>query len=132
ALPARPCGVGHATRSRAISVALDAANLTPADVGWVHLSASGDRPRDLWERTLVDTALAPFNPASTALDLLIGRHSGTGALRVAAGAWTARSGLLPRVAGLAFANPPEGVSTTRVPAKPGPVPGPRAGGPTVG
>lgn len=114
ALPARPCGVGRATRSRAIAAALDAATVAPADIGWVHLSASGDRPRDLWERSLVDTALAPFKPPATALDLLVGRHAGAGALRVAAGAWTARSGLLPLVTDLARANAPEAIQPTRI------------------
>lgn len=128
ALPARPCGVGRAVRSRAISAALDAASVAPADIGSIYLSASGDRPRDAWERSLVDTALTPFRPASTALHLLVGRHSGAGALSVAAGAWTARSGLLPQVTDGAVANGTGEIHTTRVPARPGLVHGIGRGG----
>jgi 3-oxoacyl-(acyl-carrier-protein) synthase len=94
ALPARPYGVGRGSASRAIAVALAAAGATPPDVGWLYTSASGDRERDAWERRVVDAALGGEPPASS-LAALVGHHAGLGALRVAAAAWTARSGLLP-------------------------------------
>lgn len=64
-------------------------------------SASGDRARDAWERRLLDSALAPARPPVALLATLLGHHAGTGALGVAAAAWTARSGLLPAAEGAA-------------------------------
>ncbi len=129
ALPARPCDVGRGTHCRAIGAALDAAGVSPADLRWIHASASGDGPRDAWERALLDTALAPFRPATTALSLLLGRHAGAGALRVAAGSWTARSGLLPQ----AIEVPIDGaaIRMTRLPTGPGLVHGVARGGSQV-
>jgi 3-oxoacyl-(acyl-carrier-protein) synthase len=101
-LPARPWGVGRARHSRAIGAALDAAGTGPAEVGWVYGSASGDRRRDAWETRVLDTALGVASaPPVSALGRLIGRHAGLGVLRVAAAAWTARSGLLPATGGAA-------------------------------
>jgi 3-oxoacyl-[acyl-carrier-protein] synthase II len=95
ALPARPWGVGRARRSRAIDAALEAAGSRPADLGWVYGSFSGDAARDRWEAQVLDAALGAAAPPVSALGRLLGRHAGLGALRVAAAAWTARSGLLP-------------------------------------
>ncbi len=98
ALPARPWGVGRARCSYAIDAALKAAGARPGDVGWVYASGSRDEARDRWEQAVLDAALGPAPPVS-ALGRLLGRHAGLGVLRVAAGAWTARSGLLPVVNG---------------------------------
>lgn len=95
-LPARPWGVGRTVDSRAIDEArARAGGRMP---GWVYASATGDRPRDAWETRVLRTALAGELP-TTALGALLGQHAGLGALRVAAAAWTARSGLLPDDAG---------------------------------
>ena len=94
ALPARPHGVGRRAEPRAVRAALDAARTAPQDVGWIYCSASGDRARDAWERRLLDAALAPARPPASSLVARIGHHAGLGALRVAAAAWTARSGTL--------------------------------------
>lgn len=96
ALPVRPWRVGRSRRSRAVADALAAAGATPADVGWVYSSISADAPRARWEAAVLAAAFGagPVPPLS-ALALSLGRHAGLGAMRVAAAAWTARSGLLP-------------------------------------
>jgi 3-oxoacyl-(acyl-carrier-protein) synthase len=102
-LRARPWGVGRTVNSRAIDEARTrAGHATP---GWVYASATGDRARDAWEARVLRTALGG-EPLTTALGTLLGQHAGLGALRVAAAAWTARSGLLPDDAG----GPPTRVS----------------------
>ncbi len=93
ALPTRPWGVGRTHRSRAITDALEAAGARTDDVGWVYASASCDEARDRWETRVLAGALGAAAPVST-LGRLLGRHAGLGVLRVAAAAWTARSGLL--------------------------------------
>jgi 3-oxoacyl-[acyl-carrier-protein] synthase II len=98
ALPARPWGVGRTQRSHAIDAALEAAGARPRDVGWVYASGSRDDARDRWEEQVLDAALGGATPVST-LGRLLGRHAGLGVLRVAAAAWTARSGLLPAAGG---------------------------------
>jgi len=95
-LAARPWGVGRARHSRAIGAALEAAGTRPADLGWVYASSSGDRSRDRWEARVLDAALGTVAvPPVSTLGRLVGRNAGLGVLRVAAAAWTARSGLLP-------------------------------------
>lgn len=93
ALPARPHGVGRTVQPHAVHAALAASGTAPVEVGWVYCSASGDRARDAWERRLLAAGLAPARPPATSL-APIGQHAGAGALRVAAAAWTARSGRL--------------------------------------
>jgi 3-oxoacyl-(acyl-carrier-protein) synthase len=95
ALPARPWGVGRRKRSRAIQAALETAGVKATDLGAVYSSASGDRARDAWEAGVLSAALGPEVPPAATLARLLGRHAGLGVLRVAAAAWTARSGLLP-------------------------------------
>jgi 3-oxoacyl-[acyl-carrier-protein] synthase II len=94
ALPARPCGVGRAADPRAIDEALDSAGLGAADIGWLYTSASGDEARDAWERAVVGARFAGERASAGSLARVLGRHSGVGALHVAAAAWTARSGIL--------------------------------------
>jgi 3-oxoacyl-[acyl-carrier-protein] synthase II len=95
ALPASPCGVGRRHHhGRAIESALAGAGLDPSAIGWLYDSTSGDTARDRWETALVAAAL-PHRPASSALAMLVGRHSGVGPMRVAAAAWTAKAGILP-------------------------------------
>jgi 3-oxoacyl-[acyl-carrier-protein] synthase II len=94
ALPARPWGVGRTQCSRAIGAALQAAGARPDDVGWVYASASRDEARDRWEEQVLAAALGAGTAVSR-LGCLLGRHAGLGVLRVAAAAWTARSGVLP-------------------------------------
>jgi 3-oxoacyl-(acyl-carrier-protein) synthase len=94
ALPARPWGVGRARRSRAIHAALSSAGARPTDVGWVYASGSRDAARDRWEAEVLRAALGT-NALVSSLGQRLGRHAGLGVLRVAAAAWTARSGLLP-------------------------------------
>ena len=98
ALPARPWGVGRTRRSPAIEAVLEAAGARAADLGWVYASGSRDDARDRWEEQVLDAALGSAAPVST-LGRLLGRQAGLGVLRVAAGAWTARSGLLPATDG---------------------------------
>jgi 3-oxoacyl-[acyl-carrier-protein] synthase II len=90
-LAARPNGVGHVVESRAIAAALREAGLDASGIGWVYGSASGDGPRDAWERALLSRALG-FEAPVASLALLLGQHAGLGALRVAAATWTATSG----------------------------------------
>ena len=94
-LPARPWGVGRRRRSRAIHTVLERAGIDAAHLGAVYSSASGDRRRDAWEAAVLAAALGPEAPPAATLARLLGRHAGLGVLRVAAAAWTARSGLLP-------------------------------------
>lgn len=95
-LQARPWGVGRRAASRAIDEArARAGGLAP---GWVYASACGDTARDAWESRVLRAALAA-EPPTASLATLLGQHGGLGALRVAAAAWTARSGLLPDDAG---------------------------------
>jgi 3-oxoacyl-[acyl-carrier-protein] synthase II len=126
ALSAPPCGVGRRVEGRAIPSAITEAGLDPSAIGWLYGSASGDPARDGWEKALVDAAL-PHRPPSAALAVLVGRHSAVGPMQVAAAAWTARSGLLPRsqpADGLAAAN----LSTLPVAPGPGLVYGVARGG----
>lgn len=92
-LAARPYGVGRGTTSASIATALHDAGVAAADVRWTYRSATGDAARDRWEEQVLGEDLVG-RPWAT-LRRAIGRHSGLGALRVAAAAWTARSGLLP-------------------------------------
>ena len=92
-LVARPNGVGRRSESRAIEEALEDAGLAARDIRWVYGSASGDPPRDAWERALVTRALGP-DVMLASLAPLLGQHAGLGALRVAAAAWSAASGRL--------------------------------------
>ncbi len=105
ALPARPYGVPPRPRtrgphdvsvSRAIAGALAVSGTAPDALGWTYTSASGDAARDAWEARLLAGALGDARPPATSLAPLLGHHSGLGALTVAAGAWTAGSGMLPR------------------------------------
>jgi len=103
---ARPHGVGRGADTRAIVRALEAARMRVADVPWVYDSASGDTARDGWERSVLGAAFGSSLPPRASLAPVLGQSSAVGALRVAAAAWTARSGLLPgpplrRVAGAA-------------------------------
>jgi 3-oxoacyl-[acyl-carrier-protein] synthase II len=91
---ARPHGVGRWADTRAVALALDAARVRAADVAWVYDSASGDRARDGWEQRVLGAALGPELPPVASLAPMLGQSSTLGALRVAAAAWTARSGLL--------------------------------------
>ena len=84
ALAARPYGVGRDTASRALAAALEEAGARPADIGRVYASASGDGPRDRWEEALLDAAFGPHRPPRASLSSLVGRHSGTAALSLAA------------------------------------------------
>jgi 3-oxoacyl-[acyl-carrier-protein] synthase II len=93
ALPARPHGVGRSAASRVIGQAIERAGVEPAAVAWAYVSAGGDAARDGWERRVVDAALGA-RPAA-ALAERVGTHAGSGALAVAAAAWTARTGRLP-------------------------------------
>lgn len=90
-LAARPHGVGRAVESRAIAAALDEAGLPATAVRWAYGSASGDEPRDAWERALLARALGS-QVAVASLAPLLGQHAGLGALRVAAAMWTAAEG----------------------------------------
>jgi 3-oxoacyl-[acyl-carrier-protein] synthase II len=92
-MPARPWGVGRRARSRAVAEALERARL--ARPGWIYASASGDAERDAWEARVLADALGPGSLPTSSLSPLLGHCAGVGALRVAAAAWTARSGLLP-------------------------------------
>jgi 3-oxoacyl-[acyl-carrier-protein] synthase II len=96
-MPARPWGVGRRASSRAVAEAI--ARSGGPGPGWVYASASGDAERDAWEARVLAAALGPASLPTVSLSPLLGQHAGLGALRVAAAAWTARSGLLPDDAG---------------------------------
>ncbi|MBI4635918.1 MAG: hypothetical protein HY727_06160 [Candidatus Rokubacteria bacterium] len=130
ALPARPHGVGRHAGSRAIAAALEAAATALDEVGWVYASASGDWARDAWERALLAAALGGAPRAVASLGFLVGHHAGAGALGVAAGAWTSRSGLLPVTAapGADADRAPAPVAPVRVRPGPGLVHGVARGG----
>jgi 3-oxoacyl-(acyl-carrier-protein) synthase len=95
ALQARPHGVGRTGASRAIGPALAEAGVDAGAIGWVYASSGGDPGRDAWQARLLDGVLGPGQPR-TSLRPLLGEHAGAGPLGVAAAAWTARSGRLPR------------------------------------
>ena len=92
-LAARPNGVGRRVDSRAVADALAAAAIPPSAITWVYGSASGDGPRDAWERAVVARALGREVTVAS-LARRVGQHGGLGALRVAAAAWSAASGRL--------------------------------------
>jgi 3-oxoacyl-(acyl-carrier-protein) synthase len=123
ALRARPCGVGRESEPRAVTAALADAGVAPGTITWSYTSASGDGPRDAWERRILAAAL-PHRPPSASLAALVGGHAGLGAMHVAAAAWTARSGTLPTLDGRAHTG-------TRVPVGPGLVHGVARGGTEV-
>lgn len=127
ALPARPGGVGRSNRSRVVQLALERAGGRVQDAAWVYASLGGDAARDAWERSVLEAALAPHRPPLAALGMLWGQHAGLGALRVAAAAWTARSGLLP-VTSLDEPGVRPRVRITRVPSGLGLVHGVARGG----
>jgi 3-oxoacyl-[acyl-carrier-protein] synthase II len=93
-LPASPWGVGRRLASRAIADALAQAGREAPE--WLYASASGDAARDAWEERVLAAALGSGAVPSVSLGALVGHHAGLGALNVAAAAWTARTGLLPR------------------------------------
>jgi 3-oxoacyl-(acyl-carrier-protein) synthase len=93
ALAVRPHGVGRTRRSRAIAAALAGAGAEPGQIGLVYTSASGDAPREAWERALLDEALAPHRPPQRSPSLPAGRHSGLAARSVATAATEAGDGL---------------------------------------
>jgi len=93
ALAVRPHGVGRGGRSRAITAALAGAGAEPGRIGRVYTSASGDAQREVWERALLDDALAPHRPPQRSLSLPAGRHSGIAARSVATAATEAGDGL---------------------------------------
>jgi 3-oxoacyl-[acyl-carrier-protein] synthase II len=116
AIPARPHGVGRARRSPAVAQALAQAGLAAGEISCVYASANGDRLRDNWERALLAESLAPHQPPASALSMLTGHHAGMGAVRVAAAAWTARSGLFPLISPTSASSSTE---ITRVPTTAG-------------
>lgn len=101
ALAARPYGIGRGTGSRAIAAALEQAATPPGAIGRVFASASGDEPRDRWEDALLDAALAPHRPPRTAMNAVVGRHSGAAALSLAAALRSAGDGAPALVHGVA-------------------------------
>lgn len=127
-VPARPCGVGRSADPRAIGEALDRAGLAASGIGWIYGSASGDGPRDRWEERLLAAGFGSDTPPVARLGPVLGGHAGLGALRVAAAAWTARSGFLPRLGASTSAAPGEMVWLARVPLGPGLVHGIARGG----
>ena len=92
AVPARPDAVGRTTASRVIARVVRAASLRERDIGWIYTSESGDRARAQWERAVLSDAFEGHLPAVAGLGRVIGHGAGSGALRVAAAAWTAWSG----------------------------------------
>ena len=128
ALPARALGVGRTHRSRAVTLALQRAGCDAKDIGWVYASLGGDAQRDRWECSVLAAALAPYRPPLVALGQLWGQHAGLGALRVAAAAWTARSGLVPVTGGPDRAAAGSDAGTIRVTPGPGLVHGVARGG----
>lgn len=92
-LAAPPNGIGRRPGSRAIAESLAEAGLAADAIRWVYGSASGDGPRDAWERALLATALGP-DVVLGSLGRLFGQHAGLGALRVAVAAWSAGTGRL--------------------------------------
>jgi 3-oxoacyl-(acyl-carrier-protein) synthase len=116
AIPARPHGVGRVRRSPAVAQALAQAGLDAGDIACVYASANGDRLRDNWESALLAESLAPHQPPASALSMLTGHHAGMGAVRVAAAAWTVRSGLFPLISPTSASSSTE---ITRVPTTAG-------------
>ena len=98
-LAARPHGVGRGRGPAAVEAALAAAGLAPGALGWAYVSATGDAARDAWEAALLDRAFGERRLARTAPARWLGASAATGALAVAAAAWTARVGRLPDAGG---------------------------------
>jgi 3-oxoacyl-(acyl-carrier-protein) synthase len=119
ALPARPLGVGRVHRSQVVGAALERAGRRAGDVGWVYASGGGDPARDRWEQCVIEAALGSHRPPAAALGHVWGQHAGLGALRVAAAAWTADSGLMPGVGSEGVTAPAPRAGLRRVPAGPG-------------
>lgn len=129
ALAARPHGIGRSAASGTVSRALARAAVRIGDIGWIYASASGDRPRDAWERALLEKACGPGGPAMASLAGFVGHHAGLGAMRVAAAAWTARTGLLPMIDDPAEdGSPVSAIRMERVGSGPGLVHGVARGG----
>lgn len=106
-LPARPWRVGRPQPSAAIAAALAAAGARVEEIGWVYASASGDQARDGWEQQVREARLGGRVPFAAPARHL-GRHAGLGPVRVAAAAWTARSGRLWAAGGVPVALPGRG------------------------
>jgi 3-oxoacyl-[acyl-carrier-protein] synthase II len=111
-------------RASAVRAALAAAALAPGDIGWIYSGAAGDPAHDAAHLASIRDALGAHPPAVTTLSPLFGEHAGLGALRVAAGAWTARTGRLPGITSLeqpteAAQDLAVGSGVHRVPAGPG-------------
>jgi 3-oxoacyl-[acyl-carrier-protein] synthase II len=99
AVPARPHGIGRGAASAVIAAAARSADVPVRDLGWVYTSVSRDAERARWERAVLDRAFEGASPAMCDVDHLAGHGAGAGAMRVAAAAWTARTGRLPRLQG---------------------------------
>lgn len=77
-----------------IAKALARAQLSADAIGWAYLSGTGDPLLDDWQLERLATAFGAHRPRLTSLTPVAGDHAGLGALRVAAAAWTLRSGRL--------------------------------------
>jgi 3-oxoacyl-[acyl-carrier-protein] synthase II len=124
------------SRAAPIPVALASAQLKPGDIGWIYGGAPGAPAQDAAEVVAIRRAFRGESPVLSSLAPLAGEHAGLGALRVAAAAWTARTGRMPGV--LSLREPRSlardlaaGPGMHRVPAGPGLVLGVSRGGDSV-
>jgi 3-oxoacyl-[acyl-carrier-protein] synthase II len=95
ALPARAHAIGRTTASGVIATASRSASVTPREIAWIYTSVSQDEARERWERAVLADSFEGRTPPIAALARLVGHCAGSGALRVAAAAWTTQSRRLP-------------------------------------
>lgn len=96
-LPARPYRYPAPSQlhHRLLDRTLTAAAAPPNTIDVAYLSGSGDPEQDTAELALMAGAFGSGGPCITSVTHLVGEHGGLGALRVAAAAITASSGLMP-------------------------------------
>ncbi len=96
-LPARPYRYPAPTQlhHRLLDRTLNTAAMPPDAVDAAYLSGSGDPEQDATELALMAGIFGPDGPCITSVTHLAGEYGSLGALRVAAAALTASSGLMP-------------------------------------
>jgi 3-oxoacyl-[acyl-carrier-protein] synthase II len=82
---------------RLLDRTLNAAAVSPQAIEVAYLSGSGDPQQDTAELALMAGVFGLDGPCITSVTHLVGEHGSLGALRVAAAAITASSGLIPRL-----------------------------------
>lgn len=96
-LPARPSRYPTAAQlhHRLLNRVFTATTVAPDAIDVAYLSGNGDPEQDTTELALMAGVFGSDGPCITSVTHLVGEHGSLGALRVAAAAMTASSGLIP-------------------------------------